>query len=175
MYGMERKHRPRAPDVYMIDISGPDVTAFRTTACTATHMKLAQANATVECIFFDRTLCPLRNDRPLTENGRKMSDVRTLFCSLGYNLKSISSLHKFTRMLPLTSLDHSVVSNSLWLVMSWLVMSCSTTITTRSFFEVLRESPNHSNAQLGSTSCLLVLFQTLITITLTVFTLSLGL
>ena len=57
---MERKLWPRAPDVYMIDTSGPDVTAFRTTACTATHMKLAQANATVECIFLDRTLCPLQ-------------------------------------------------------------------------------------------------------------------
>ena len=55
-----RASTARAPDVYMIDISGPDVTAFRTTACTATHMKLAQANATVECIFFDRTLCPLQ-------------------------------------------------------------------------------------------------------------------
>ena len=59
-----RASTARAPDVYMIDISGPDVTAFRTTACTATHMKLAQANATVECIFFDRTLslCPLQID-----------------------------------------------------------------------------------------------------------------
>ena len=54
----------------MINTSGPDVTAFRTTACTATHMKLAQANATVECIFLTGHFVRLKLKRPAIDRKR---------------------------------------------------------------------------------------------------------
>ena len=52
-----------------------------------------------------------------------------------------------------------VVSPSLWLVIilyTTVTSNTSELLTTRSSSEVSRDSTNHTNAQLGSTSCLLV-------------------